>query len=176
MDMEKPILLYSVNTTLAHYINHRYYGGIHYVWCTPYFHSENEAFLFRLNPVTSNPKDIYNSFIREIYSKDRHLVRPAIEQNLAGIIKGAKSKLDSGVITKEDFDEISEMVRDIDTKKEYEHFDPLLYLIPFEPVMSLICRVPPKDRASPLSVEYMIPNLPEDKFDVIVLSKGGTLL
>ena len=46
-------------------------------------------------------------------------------------------------------------------------FRPLLYIIPYDRVASLVADVPVKDRAHPLSVEFKLQALPRDCFDII---------
>jgi len=46
-------------------------------------------------------------------------------------------------------------------------FRPLLLIIPYAAVASLVSVVPPEDRAHPLSTEFIIADLPREVFDVI---------
>ena len=46
-------------------------------------------------------------------------------------------------------------------------FRPLLFLIPFDRVETLVSDVPVKERAHPLSIEFKVQALPRNCFDVI---------
>lgn len=92
--IDKTPLLYSVGTKLAYRINKRYYKDVHYVWCADSFNSKDQ-------PPTSNPYTIIKRYLEQISSGDRHTKE--IDNNVAGILKGAKAKLDAGVITKKQY-------------------------------------------------------------------------
>lgn len=65
--MARHLVYYSVNTFLAHEINQRYYNGIHYVWCSPYFHAPPFT-----NPPSSNPHDLFMDYRKEVENGDQH--------------------------------------------------------------------------------------------------------
>ena len=71
----KPLVLYSTNTWLAYAISERFYRGIHYVWCTPH----------------AGPSSVPSHD-----ATDRHSA--LIQQNRAGILRGAQSRRQQGVI------------------------------------------------------------------------------
>lgn len=146
--------LYSVNTYLAHYINEKFYKGIHYVWCAPEFYNDN-------NPPSSNPKEIYNSLYEEIKKCDKHSAK--IEQNRLGLLKGVEAMFKSGVITKLDRDDIYIIIENAEIK----HFTPLLYIIDQNRVKRKMNAVPRKERANVISDEFIIKDLYTNEFDVI---------
>jgi hypothetical protein len=154
------IVLYSANTWLAYNIAERYYHGEHYVWCTPFFDSQVGGHRYTVAP-TSSPKDIYINLYKETTRGDRHSTK--IEDNKVGILKGAAYKKAAGVITEDQQKEIAAIV----DAAERRDFTPLLYIIPYGPVSSLVKEVPVSERAHPLSVEYLIEALPKNSFDVI---------
>lgn len=154
LDVNRNPILYSVGTHLAYKIAKRYYHNVHYVWCTTAFNSPKQ-------PPTSDPSRICSRYLEQIITGDRHTKE--IENNIAGILRGAKAKLDSGFINKKEYHEI----RSIVSAAEYESFYPVLYIIQSEKVAGKCIEVLPADRASDEAVEYKIENLVEDEFEVI---------
>jgi hypothetical protein len=159
--MKEPLILFSTNTWLAYIISERFYNGIHYVWCSPYFNSKVLPDYDCTNPPTSNPIEIYKILQEESLRGDRH--SPKIKENKVGIIKGAIYNQKMGVITEEQKKDIIAIVEIAETKD----FRPLLYLIPFSIVSSIVKAVPVKDRAHPLSMEFVIESLPRNLFEII---------
>jgi hypothetical protein len=160
--MPSPIALYSTYTWLAFTINQQYYGGDHYVWCTPHF-EPGSPFLSSPSavPPTSSPKMIYTSLFEEVTAGDRHSAKVA--QNRLGIQRGADVQFRKGTISTAVRDEILSIV----DAAEVRDFRPLLFVIPFAPVASLLVQVPIKARAHPLAEEYILSNLPRAAFDVL---------
>lgn len=154
MNPNKTPILYSVGTSLAYKISKRYYNNVHFVWCTSNFHSLKQ-------PPTSNPLTICRRYLEQIAGSDRHTVE--IEKNISGILAGAKYKLDNGIITDEQYKDISMIL----SVSEYESFYPVLYIIYSNRVKSKCVEVSKKDCASDASIEYKIAQLEEDEFDVI---------
>lgn len=153
---KKNPILYSVGTHLAYKIAKRYYRNVHYVWCTTKFNS------FR-QPPTSNPSKICKRYLEQIVTGDRHTKE--IENNITGILRGARAKFDSGIISKNVYNEI----RGIVSAAEYESFFPVLYIIKSEKVKNKCVEVSVDDRASDEAIEYKIEHLVEDEFEVIFL-------
>ena len=154
LDVDKNPFLYSIGTQLAYKIAKRYYHNIHYVWCTTHFNSENQ-------PPTSNPATICKRYLEQITTGDRHTKE--IENNVAGILKGAKAKRDSGIITSKAYNEIRHIV----SVAEYESFIPVLYIVDSRKVKGKCLEVKTRDEASDGAVEYKIPNLVEGEFEII---------
>ncbi len=149
-------ILYSVGTYLAYKIAKKYYHNIHYVWCTTAFNASGQ-------PPTSNPSKICKRYLEQITTADRHTKE--IENNTAGILRGAKAKLDSGIIDKKAYNEI----RCIVSAAEYESFFPMLYIIESKKVKDKCVEVLMAERASDNSIEYKIENLMENEFEVIFI-------
>lgn len=154
LDVKKKPFLYSAGTQLAYKIAKRYYGNSHYVWCTTEFNSSKQ-------PPTSNPATICKRFLEQITTGDRHTKE--IENNIVGILKGAKAKLNSGVINKKEYNEI----RSIVSAAEYEAFFPILYIVESKKVKDRYVEVVVGDRASDDAVEYKIVDLKENEFVTI---------
>jgi hypothetical protein len=160
-----PLVLYSTNSWLSFAIAERYYRGIHWVWCSPFFRSDRGAAVSAAMPPTAIPGEIYDALVSQIRNGDRH--SPFVERNKAGILHGAVCKKNAGVITKRKYAEILACVERAETRD----FRPLLYVIPLHSVGRLAKEVPPDERAHPLSVEYRIEALARGCFDVIVTER-----
>lgn len=150
----KNFILYSTGTLLAYNIAKDYYNNIHYVWCT-------ESFDAALQPGTSNPRTLCSRYLDQIIKKDRHAIE--INNNKAGILKGASAKLKQGIITDEQYHEISLKVR----FSCPEDFYPVIYLINKKAVKGKLKVVNPDDKASDTSIEYIIDDLKRNEFELI---------
>lgn len=159
--MADPILMYSVNTWLSYLIAQRYYRGNHHVWCTPCFDPRMLPAADVTVPPTSTPFEIYRSLYEEVRRRDSHSLK--IKEIRNGILKGARKKQAAGIITRTQEREIKLIVK----SASLGDFRPLLYVIPYALVSTIVTKVPVKKRAHPLSEEYLIENLPRNCFDVI---------
>lgn len=92
----KPLVLYSTNTWLAYAISERFYRGIHYVWCSPHAGPSSVPSHDATVPPSSSPLEIYRLLSQEVVRGDRHSA--LIQQNRAGILRGAQSRRQQGVI------------------------------------------------------------------------------
>jgi len=142
-------------------ISERYFGGEHYVWCTPYFDARHHATRSANVAPTSNPAEVYQGLYQESKRGDRHSTK--IKENKIGILRGATLKKDQGIITAKQKDDIAAI---LDRAESYD-FRPLIYVIPYQVASSRLAEVPIADKAHPLSIEYIIDRLPHDEFDVI---------
>lgn len=161
-DIKNPIL-YSAMTTLAYNINKRYYNDHHYMWCTPYFGSDYFSPHFTVPP-SSSPIEIYNTLKKEVEGSDLHNYK--IKLNRKGIRKGADIMLSLGKITSEAHAEIVAITKAANN----ELFRPLLCVIPRIEVIPYYKKVEIKDKANPLSHEYILSELPHELFDIIKIS------
>jgi hypothetical protein len=159
--MAQHLFLYSTCTWLSFVIAEEFYRGDHFVWCTPYFDADAIPQFGASLPPTSCPKEIYLSLAEEVLRGDRHSAK--IESTRRGILKGAAIKHSAGVVSDAEFNQIKAMVELAETRD----FKPLLYIIPFEAVESMLQDVPIRERAHPLSPEFMIERLPRKSFDVL---------
>lgn len=162
--MTRPLLLYSANTWLAYSIAERFYGGIHYAWCSPFFDSATAPAHVNIPP-SSSPAEIYWGLWQETRRGERH--SKAIRENQRGILKGARAKAADGVITSA---QMSEIKRIINAAQPHE-FRPLLFVIPFAGVEELVREVSVSERAHPMSLEFRVAALPRSRFDVLELRR-----
>lgn len=155
LDIDRFPFLYSANTTLAYKIAKRYYGNIHYVWCTTSFNSMSQ-------PPTSNPATICKRYFEQAVHGDRHTQE--IHNNMVGILVGAKAKLDACIIGKKDYNDIRKIV----SMAEYKDFLPILYVIDSRKVKDRCIEVEKTAKANDSSIEYRIEDLTEDEFEKIL--------
>lgn len=80
--MREPLLLYSTSTWLAYAIAERYYGGVHYAWCSPVYDGTTAESHINIPP-TSSPAEIYRLLLHEVSRGERH--GKAIENNREGL-------------------------------------------------------------------------------------------
>ncbi|WP_368170584.1 hypothetical protein [Aeromonas sp. R4-3] len=158
-DISHPIL-YSAMTTLAFNINKQYYGDKHYMWCTPYFGSDFDSPHFTVPP-SSSPLEIYKLLKKEVDGADLHNTK--IDYNRRGIRKGASVMLKLGKITQEAHDEIVTITK---VAKD-QQFKPLLCVISRLEAVPFYQKIDVKDKANPLSHEYILSGLPQSAFDII---------
>jgi hypothetical protein len=116
---------------------------------------------YRPNPPSSSPQEIYETLLKEVENNDRHSSK--IKQNKAGLRNGATFKHKIGDITNAEKLEIFDKVR----LAQISDFKPLLYVIPYPLVGSILSIVPVKQRANPLASEFIIQRLPRSSFDII---------
>lgn len=159
--METPKVLYSVNTLLAYNINQNFYNQLHYVWCCPYFNWKAASqYDFRI-PRSSTPSEIYADLLKEVRSNDRHSFK--VKENRIGLLKGVVEKHKQGVISDEQKGFIETMI----SEASGIDFTPLIYVIPFQKAKKLLENVPVRERASVLSNELRIRELPRHYFDIM---------
>jgi hypothetical protein len=167
LSVADPLVLYSANTWLAYIVAEHFYGGEHYVWCTPDFGTQTQAAIDQVAPPSSSPAEIYRSLHEDSRRGDRHSAK--VNENKAGILRGAAIKRAGGVISDSQQHEIGSILEQASGRD----FRPLLYVIPFHAVRSLAQRVPVAQRAHPLAREYIVESLRRDLFDVLELPMGG---
>jgi len=153
-------ILYSTMTFLAYNVNMKYYGGLHYMWCTPYFGSNYQSPHFTVPP-SSSPLEIYETLKKEIDGADLHGMK--IRLNRIGIRRGADKMESRGIISSEQKREIHA----ISKGAQPQQFRPLLCIISRIEAVPYYQKINIKDRANPLSHEYIVADLPQTAFDVI---------
>jgi hypothetical protein len=116
-------------------------------------------------PPTSTPKEIYQSLALEVERNDRHSRK--IKDYRAGLLKGARIHVSTGLITQRDFDNIRYMI----ASAAVNDFRPLLYIINYSSVKSDLIEVPVAQRAHPLSIEFQLQRLKGKDFEVLELPK-----
>ncbi len=160
--MHPPLVLYSTTTKLAYSLVQRYYRALHYVWCAP--RPEFDRFALR-NPPSSDPISLYWRFHRDIEDGDEHSSQ--IERHRSGLLFGASVKEEQGVIDLPTRERIEAQVR----RAPMGDFSPLLLVIPYSAVSSLVKAADVADAAKAMAEEYIIDGLPRDCFDVLELHR-----
>jgi hypothetical protein len=159
------LVLYSAQTWLSFAIASKYFGDVHYAWCTPYFNGTPAYTLAPGgNPPSSAPGQIAKALRNDVDGGDLHSAK--IDENRAGLRRGAQAKLQSGVITEAVFRDIGTII----DAAPLDYFRPLVYVIPISGVRELLEDVPVEDKANLLSEEYRISELPRAAFDIIEVS------
>lgn len=159
VDITNPIL-YSTMTYVAYNVNTKYYGGLHYMWCTPYFSSDFKSPHYTVPP-SSSPFEIYRLLQAESDGSDLHSYK--LRLNRLGIRKGANAMRARGIITDTQLNEIIYIAK----KAERIHFRPLLCVISRLEAVPYYKKVPIGAKANPLAHEYIVADLPQSAFDVI---------
>ncbi|HEX6371434.1 MAG TPA: hypothetical protein VF006_21125 [Longimicrobium sp.] len=160
--MRDPLLLYSTSTWLAYAIAERFYAGVHYAWCSPVYDGKKAASHFNIPP-TSSPAELYRALGEEVRRGERH--SELMKRNRSGILAGLKAKAAAGVISEARQEEIETIVEDSHPRE----FRPVLFVMPFETVRDRVVEASVRDRAHPMSIEYLVEQLPRDCFDVLEL-------
>jgi hypothetical protein len=157
------LLYYSTNTQLAHHIGNRFYGGVHYVWCSPVFDPRKSS-RYSLSAgigTTSSPHDIYRDLKKVIDSRDRHSSK--IQENKRGLKLGAAKQWEAGKITEEQFGQIIHII----DRAETVDFTPFIYLIRKDLVESRVKEVDVRETANPFGQEFQIFDLESSEFEII---------
>jgi hypothetical protein len=160
--MRAPLLLYSAQTWLAYSIAEQFYGGTHFAWCSPVYDAATAGRHVNIPP-TSSPAEIYRNLQDEVRRGERHSL--VIEKNRAGIRKGAQARLREGMISEAAKREIEAITKNAETLD----FRPVLFVMPFERVKDDARVVPVRNRAHPMSVEYIVERLSGTCFDMLEL-------
>lgn len=156
------LYLYSTNTLLSYRISKEFYKGRFYVWCAPVFETPKDPMnIYSKIPGSSSPYEIYKEYKRDVETCDLHSAK--IESNRNGLKRGALEALKKGWIDDVELDTINQMI----DKADISMFRPMLYIIQRSMVEKELIKVPVSEKANPLSVEYKIEELTEDKFEVI---------
>lgn len=159
VNIKHPVL-YSTMTAVAYNINMQHYGGLHYMWCTPFFGSNFQSPHFTVPP-SSSPLEIYNTILKEIEGNDLHGTK--IKLNRMGIRKGAEIMKKIGKISDDTYKEIITISKMAPTHQ----FKPLLCVISRLEAIPYYKKVDVRNKANPLSHEYIVADLPQSAFDVI---------
>lgn len=124
MKLNSTILLYSVNSYLAFYINEMFYGQ-HFVWCSPVYDTAklDASSLYKKIPASSNPSTICNRFKQDVNDNDLHSTY--ITNNKTGLKNGAIKMLEKNKIDEFDFARIDNIINNA----QITQFAPVLYLI-----------------------------------------------
>lgn len=167
---DSTLFLYSTNTWIAYLIGQDYYGGEHFVWCSPLFDSRSLPGIDLAQPPTSTPKEIYMSLLTEVVRGDRHSAK--IKSQKEGIVRGASIRYSHGDLSERQLADIKDIVALAETRD----FHPLLYVICFAKVKDRVKEVEISRRAHPLSQEFEIEKLPRDSFQVLDFASPSSML
>lgn len=156
-------VLYSTNPFLKFYVQQKYCGDVHYVWCSEYF---DGAALGRYGPgipapPSSDPAEIYRALKLDISRRDGHSAK--IEQLRAGIVQRAIDWEAAGALTTDQKEEILYFANDND----FSYWRPLLYVIPRLPLAAGRIKLVPPGRRAGMAPEYIIEDLQRVEFDII---------
>lgn len=164
MSSAENLLYYSTNTYLSFWLSNSYYKNF-FVWCSPVFDPSKLSDYHELRkiPPSSSPFYIYNLLHNDVSSGDIHSAK--IQENKAGLIKGASLHFESKTISEQDYARIIQIIE----KASIADFRPLVYVIPRSKIGNKIKMVEVEYTANPLSTEYQIHDLQADEFDVIEL-------
>ena len=154
----EPRILYSANAELAYKIGTRFYGDVHFVWCSPDFGSGGSGPGDDRNPPTSRPYKRYRDLAEEAEGGDTHGL--LIASTRTGLRKGVIAKYKQGVISLDERNEILEIIE----RAPPADYKPLMYVMPYEDVKHLVRTIPVADRAHALSMELLIEELPGNLF------------
>lgn len=167
MSRSENLVYYSTNSYLAYFIAENFFGGKHYVWCSPIYDPSKleELHKWKRIPVSSNPHKIYLSLLEDVESGDLHSDK--IRNNINGLRRAAVQKLANGDIDDEEFVKINLMI----DKATPDLFKPLLYIIPKDLVKTRINVVPITETAGILSEEFQIVDLATHEFEIIQTNK-----
>ena len=157
--MESPHIIWSVQTELEWKINYKYYGDIHYVWCTPDFGSSVSKGNPWNNPPSAQVLWRYKDLDEAAKSGDLH--SHAISDKRTGLREGVEAKYAEDIIEESQRDEIYYIIGNT----ECGGFRPLIYAMAYEEVKDITYTVPAADAARPSSTEYIIEKLPGSMFN-----------
>jgi len=156
------LVLWSTNPKIKHYIQQAYFGGTHFVWCSPAFDGQSlpRYSIGHSQPPSSDPVSIYRNLHRAVSMGDQ--LDPKITRMKADMVARAIRQHDEGVITEEMRDEVVAIIES-STLKDWR---PLIYVIPFDRVKGRHRLVPRNSRAS-MEPEYQIVDLLDGEFEII---------
>jgi len=156
-----PIVLYSVSSWLAYAISEKYYGGIHYAWCSTCFDARVDPIYGHAVPPSSNPCELYYSLDAEASRGDGKGAK--ISANRLGLLRGISARRAQGVIDSG----VEETLRGVVLQAQARDFTPLLYVIPYALARGDIRVADLGERAHAFAPEYIAEALPRKCFDVL---------
>ena len=155
------LLLYSTNVYLKFLIHKQYRNNKHYVWCSETFDARKLGAYsgFPAAP-SSDPADIYRRLKEDVSRNDVNSAK--ISEQKASFKSLAIEWQQKGEISEDQMNEIVYMA----DEAPFEHWRPLVYVIPRAPVESRLQVVAMARRAS-FAPEHIIPDLDGSEFDII---------
>jgi hypothetical protein len=161
--MPPPLLLYSTNTYLKFRIQEDYRGE-HHAWCSPMFSASalNKYALGSGTPPSSDPASIYRDLSEAVRRTDEHCAKIADQR--AVLLALAVEWHNGGKITDAARDDIAMIV----SKATFNHWRPLLFVIPYAGVATRVQDVARARRAS-MEPEFIVPDLKSEEFGIVEL-------
>jgi hypothetical protein len=156
--------LYSTNPLIKFDIYQRYRGQRHWVWCSDFYDSRKYYLHVGAGrmPPSSNPAEIYENLEASTLDRvDFHC--PTIIRVKLSLKDRALEWVADGSLTLTDAQDIAYQLDHADIKE----WRPLLYIIHRTSVQARLREVPPAERANPISMEWTLPDVAPDEFDVL---------
>jgi len=155
-------VLYSTNCYLKLYLQEKYAGDIHHVWCSEVFDPTKSAGYsasFGVAP-SSSPAGIYRRLREDVMAEDKH--SPKIIEQRTAFEARAVEWHKAGKINDADKEDIIYLVKNF----TFGSFRPLIYVIPRAAVDWRLKPVAAAARAA-IGPEYILADLKRSEFDVI---------
>ncbi|MHC1623744.1 MAG: hypothetical protein ACXQTR_04050 [Candidatus Methanospirareceae archaeon] len=150
---------------MAWKINYKYYGDIHFVWCTPDFGSSVSKGNPLNNPSSAQVLWRYKDLDEATKSGDLH--SSAISKNRMGLLQGVEAKYAEEVIDEDQRDALHFIIENT----ECIGFRPLIYAMAYGEVKDITSIVQADAAAGPSSTEYIIEKLPGSMFTYFSLDR-----
>jgi len=156
--------LYSTNPQIKFDIYQRYRDGRHWVWCSDFFDSRRYYLHVGAGklPPSSNPAEIYETLRAATLDRPDHHC-PHIARVKLSLKERALEWSTDGSISMNDAQDIAYQLDHADIR-DWRH---LLYVIDRSEIEPRLVEVPPDQRANPVALEWTIPDLVSDEFDVL---------
>jgi hypothetical protein len=156
--------LYSTNPWIKFDIYQRYRGERHWVWCSDFFDSRKYYLHVGAGhmPPSSNPAEIYENLKASTLERpDFHC--PTIARVQLSLKDRTLEWVADGSLTLKDAQDISYQL----DHAPITDWRPLLYVIHRASVEARLAEVPPDKRANPTSIEWTLPDVAPNEFDVL---------
>jgi hypothetical protein len=155
-------LLYSTNPLIKLLLQERFFGDVHYVWCSE-SHDSGSADPYSIAshiPPSSNPRDIYRDLGRAVERGDKH--NATIVRVRAMYAALSEQSVAAGTMGSDERDELLYIANGSDLTL----WRPVLYVIPRDSVAGRL-EVVPAERRAGAGQEFIIRDLARDEFDRI---------
>ena len=158
----EPLFLWSTNPHMKFWIQQRYSGGSHYVWCSPAFAgaSLNRYAIGAGQSGSSDPCTIYRQLHKAVTDGDGGDMR--IAKWKKDMTARAVEWVAQERISVKDSEEIAAIIE----QSHFNEWRPLVYVIPFSNVSGRVKLVDRHLRAS-REPEYVIEDLMDGEFEII---------
>ncbi len=146
-------------------IQERYFGDVHYVWCSETFDPSSSDQHYELSqvPASSNPREIGKALALAVLSGDQH--NDHIKRVRAFYVSHARKLRKSGVLTDQEYDDLVFQVK----SQNFRLWRPICYVIARPSVEPRLILVRARVSAG-FGKEYKIADLKRDEFETMELS------